>query len=277
MAKQVSRYQHLSDILDSRGKRMQELESESKEKDEYIIKTEREHAALYREREAAERQVTSLKAQLQDATSLFESTREARRHDQEDFDERCTSFKSHIADLNAKLNLLPSDQVELRKKSAELKLALKELKTLKDQKLEPAKQVATDKTKPAKSSPKGQTDLPKKVRWSFDPEEGSSQPFWDHSNDVRFPASAEVPSARIDTVPEDEEDTPLPLASDPLHRLERETYSSRTPGAAVARSMGGDANRRLDPADTRDGGLIANIPLPPSQSVPLTSNLSPEL
>ena len=201
MAKQVSRYQHLSDISDNRGKRIQELESESKEKDEYIIKTEREHAALYRDREAAERQVTSLKAQLQDATSLFESTREARRHDKEDFDERCTSFKNHIADLNAKLNLLPSDQVELRslvtdaneragiaeeeyrKKSAELKLALKELKTLKDQKLEPAKQVAADKARPARSPPKGQPDSSKKVRWGFDPEEDSSQPFWDHSNE----------------------------------------------------------------------------------------------
>ena len=201
MAKQVSLYQHLSGISDSRGKRIQELESESKEKDEYVVKTEREHAALYREREAAERQVTSLKAQLQDATSLFESTREARRHDQEDFDERCTSFKSHITDLNAKLNLLPSDQVELRslvtdanewagiaeeeyrKKSAELKLALKELKALKDQRPEPAKQIVADKAKPAKSSPKGQPDSSKKVRWSFDPEENSSQPFWDHSNE----------------------------------------------------------------------------------------------
>ncbi|KAF8676499.1 hypothetical protein AX14_004890 [Amanita brunnescens Koide BX004] len=201
MSKQVSRYQHLAGICDERGKRIQELESESKEKDEYIVKTEREHAALYREREAAERQVTSLKAQLQDATSLFESTREARRHDQEDFDERCTSFKNRIADLNAKLNLLPSDQIDLRtlvtdaneragiaeeeyrKKSAELKLALKELKTLKDQRPEPTKQPMTDKAKPAKPSPKGQSESSKKVRWSFDPEEGSSQPFWDHSNE----------------------------------------------------------------------------------------------
>ena len=94
---------------------------------------------------------------------------------------------------------------------------------------------------------------------------------------VRFPASAEVPSARIDVLPEDGEDTPLPLASDPLHRLERDTYGRRTPGAAVERSMGGDANRRLDPADTVDGKFIANIPPPPSQLVPLTSNLSPEL
>ena len=94
---------------------------------------------------------------------------------------------------------------------------------------------------------------------------------------VRFPTSAEVPVARIDAVPEDEEDTPLPLASDPLHRLERETYGSRTPGAAMERSMGGDANRRLDPADAVDGKFIANVSPPPSQPVPLTSNLSPEL
>ncbi|KAF8669589.1 hypothetical protein AX14_006022 [Amanita brunnescens Koide BX004] len=94
---------------------------------------------------------------------------------------------------------------------------------------------------------------------------------------VRFPASAEVPSARIDVVPEEEEDTPLPLASDPLHRLERDTYGSRTPGAPVERSMGGDANRRLDPADSKDGKYIANISPPTPQNVPLASNLSPEL
>ena len=94
---------------------------------------------------------------------------------------------------------------------------------------------------------------------------------------VRFPASAEVPSARIDEVYEDGEDTPLPLASDPLHRLERDTYGSRTPGAPVGRSMGGDANRRLDPADSKDGKYIANVSPPTPQNVPLASNLSPEL
>ena len=94
---------------------------------------------------------------------------------------------------------------------------------------------------------------------------------------VRFPASVEAPSARIDAVPEDDEDTPLPLASDPLHRLERETYSRCTPGAPVEQSMGGDANRRLDPADSKDGKLIANVSPPTPQPLPLTSNLSPEL
>ncbi|KAF8683039.1 hypothetical protein AX14_004363 [Amanita brunnescens Koide BX004] len=94
---------------------------------------------------------------------------------------------------------------------------------------------------------------------------------------VRFPSLVEIPVARIDAVPEDEEDTPLPLASDPLHKLERETYSKRTPGAPAGRSMGGDANRRLDPADSKDGKLIANIPLPTPPTVPLASNPSPEL
>ena len=94
---------------------------------------------------------------------------------------------------------------------------------------------------------------------------------------VRFPTSAEAPSTRIDVVPEDEEDTPLPLASDPLHRLERDTYGSRTPGAPVGRSMGGDANRRLDPADSKDGKLIANVSPPTPQPLPLASNISPEL
>ncbi|KAF8673876.1 hypothetical protein AX14_005300, partial [Amanita brunnescens Koide BX004] len=75
MSKQVSRYQHLSGIADERNKRIQELELEAKEKDEYVVKTEREHASIYRERETAKRQVTSLKQQLQDATSLFETAR----------------------------------------------------------------------------------------------------------------------------------------------------------------------------------------------------------
>ena len=149
MAKQVSRYQHLANIADQRVSRIQELEKETTEKDAYILTTEREHAEAYREREAAERVVTTLKQQLQDATSLFETTREARRHDQEDFDERTIAFKKHIADLNARLNLLPSGETELwslvtdaneragiaeeeyRKKSAELKLANKELASLK--------------------------------------------------------------------------------------------------------------------------------------------------
>ena len=94
---------------------------------------------------------------------------------------------------------------------------------------------------------------------------------------VCFPSSVEAPVARIDAVPEDEEDSPLPLASDPLHRLERETYSKRTPGAPVGRSMGGDANHRLDPADSKDGKYIANVSPPSPPNVPLASNLSPEL
>ena len=94
---------------------------------------------------------------------------------------------------------------------------------------------------------------------------------------VRFPPSAEVPVARIDAVPEDGEDTPLPLASDPLHRLEREVYGKRTPGAPAERTMGGDANRRLDPADSKDGKYIANVSPPTPPNVPLASNLSPEL
>ena len=145
MAKQVSRYQHLAGIADERILRIQELEKEALDKDAYILKTEREHAEIYREREAAEWLITSLKQQLQDATSLFETTREACRHDQEDFDKRTASFKKHISELNAKLNLLPAGEAELRslvadanewagiaeeeyrKKSAELKSANKEI------------------------------------------------------------------------------------------------------------------------------------------------------
>ena len=71
MAKQVSRYQALASIAESRVLRIQELERETAEKDTYILNTEREHAEIYRERETAERTVTTLKQQLQDATSLY--------------------------------------------------------------------------------------------------------------------------------------------------------------------------------------------------------------
>ncbi|KAF8691042.1 hypothetical protein AX14_002829 [Amanita brunnescens Koide BX004] len=203
MAKQVSRYQHLASIADQRVSRIQELEKETTEKDAYILTTEREHAEAYREREAAERMVTTLKQQLQDATSLFETTREARRHDQEDFDERTVAFKKHIADLNARLNLLPSGEMELRslvtdtneragiaeeeyrKKSAELKLANKELASLKAKLASATKHTTTEGCDAAQTPKKeqAQTQSSKKVRWSFEPSDDSSQPFWDHSNE----------------------------------------------------------------------------------------------
>ncbi|KAF8680621.1 hypothetical protein AX14_004523 [Amanita brunnescens Koide BX004] len=207
MAKQLSRYQHLTSIADEQISRIQQLEKETAEKDAYILNTEREHAEIYREREAAERSVAMLKQKLQDATSLFETTREARRHDQEDFDERTASFKKHIAELNAKLNLLPSGEAELRslvadaneragiaeeeyrKKSTELKLANKEISALKAQLSKPAvaeakhtKDESPIVAKPPKKEPtKAQSS--KKVRWSFEPADDSSQPFWDHSNE----------------------------------------------------------------------------------------------
>ncbi|KAF8703916.1 hypothetical protein AX14_014105 [Amanita brunnescens Koide BX004] len=213
MAKQVSQYQHLAGIADERISRIQELEKEASDKDAYILKTEREHAEIYREREAAERLVTSLKQQLQEATSLFETTHEACRHDQEDFDERTASFKKHISELNAKLNLLPTGEAELRslvtdaneragiaeeecrKKSAKLKLANKEISALKAKQPKPT---STNKAKagktPAKDQPQPsvsatnsgnapQANGSKKVRWGFEPSDDSSQPFWDHANE----------------------------------------------------------------------------------------------
>ena len=206
MAKQVSRYQHLASIADERISRIQELEKEALEKDAYILKTEREHAEIYREREAAERLTASLKQQLQDATSLFEATREARQHDQEDFNERTTSFKKHISELNAKLNLLPAGEAELRslvsdaneragiaeeeyrKKSAELKSANREISALKAKQAKSTKapdadNTSSDKAKAGRSPPKDQSQPSKKVRWSFEADDDSSQPFWDHSNE----------------------------------------------------------------------------------------------
>ena len=208
MAKQVSRYQHLATIADERNTQIQELEREAADKDAYVLKTEREHAEIYREREAAERLATSLKQELQNATSLFETTREARRHDQEDFDERTTSFKKHIAKLNAKLNLLPAGEAELRslvadaneragiaeeeyrKKSAELKLAHKEIASLKLKQAKPTKPTMTmTETGPVKTPMAPGVKLPlkqeKTVHWGFEPSDNAptSQPFWDHSNE----------------------------------------------------------------------------------------------
>ncbi|KAF8643274.1 hypothetical protein AX14_009582 [Amanita brunnescens Koide BX004] len=151
LAKQASRYQHLLSLADERHLRVQELEKETQEKDTYILKTEAEHAELYRERESAERLVSTLRQQLHDATLLFEETREARRHDQKDFEEQALSYKTRISELNARLSLLPSGEAELRslvgmaneragiaeeeyrKKSSELKEVQKELATLRAQ------------------------------------------------------------------------------------------------------------------------------------------------
>ncbi|KAF8660725.1 hypothetical protein AX14_007345 [Amanita brunnescens Koide BX004] len=222
MSKQLSCYQHLTIISDDRGKRIQELESEAREKDQYIVNTEQEHAALYRECEAAERQVTSLKAQLQDATTLFEGAREARRHDQEDFDERTVSFKQHIADLNAKLNLLPAGEAELRslvtdaneragiaeeeyrKKSAELKTALKEVSALKAQVASNSSQPTTAATASRpKRIPKPVADSTKAVHWSFEPTDDAplSQPFWDHSNEYSKYIASMV-AATVSAIPQ---------------------------------------------------------------------------
>ena len=132
------------------------------------------------------------------------------------------AFKKHIADLNAKLNLLPSGEVELRalvtdanewagiaeeeyrKKSAELKAALKEITTLKG-KIAQADQ-NKPKATPAAKHPHTETlaNVPstssKSVRWSFEPDGNSSQPFWDHSNEFsRYIAS--MVTATVTAIP----------------------------------------------------------------------------
>ncbi|KAF8677784.1 hypothetical protein AX14_004803 [Amanita brunnescens Koide BX004] len=231
MSKQISRYQHLLGIADDRSKRIQELELEAKEKDEYVVKTEQEHAAIYRERETAERQITTLKQQLQDATSLFETTREAQRHDQEDFNERSAAFKKHISDLNARLHLLPSGEVELRslvtdaneragiaeeeyrKKSTELKAALKEIESLKS-KLITGNKFSSTTNKPAPSS-KHAADSNKTVRWSFEPSSDmlNSQPFWDHSNEYSKYIASMV-AATVSAIPQISMQTAISSAID---------------------------------------------------------------
>ncbi|KAF8694319.1 hypothetical protein AX14_002087 [Amanita brunnescens Koide BX004] len=231
MSKQISRYQHLLGIADDRSKRIQELDLEAKEKDEYIVKTEQEHAAIYRERETAERQITALKQQLQDATSLFETAREAQRHDQEDFNERSTAFKKHISDLNARLHLLPSGEAELRslvtdaneragiaeeeyrKKSTELKAALKEIESLKS-KLTAGNKSSSATDKPAPSS-KPAAGPNKTVRWSFEPNDDTpnSQPFWDHSNEYSKYIASMV-AATVSAIPQISMQTAISSAID---------------------------------------------------------------
>ncbi|KAF8669592.1 hypothetical protein AX14_006004 [Amanita brunnescens Koide BX004] len=211
LAKQLARYEHILSLANDRQSRIHALEKEAEEKDTYILKTEAEHAALYRERETAERMVTTLRQQLHDATALFEAVREERRLEQIEFDEKAVSFKAHISDLNSRLNLLPAGESELRsmvamaneragiaeeeyrKKSAELKSAQKELAALK---ATPAKLATTTSDQRTAARPVGsgkdnsatggkieQSQSSKKVRWSFEPDNDSSQPFWDHTNE----------------------------------------------------------------------------------------------
>jgi hypothetical protein len=210
LAKQLARYQQLASVAEDRNARLRELEKDAEDKDAYILKTEREHAEIYREREAAERRVAALQQQLQDATTLFETAREERRHDQLDFEDRVAAFKTHISNLNAKLNMLPAGEAELRsiaalaneragiaeeeyrKKSAELKTVQKELAALKALRVDTDRQAKPNPPADGKSNaskPKvddvksthGQSA--KKVRWSFEPSDDSSQPFWDHTNE----------------------------------------------------------------------------------------------
>ena len=298
MSKQVSRYQHLANISDDRGKRIQELEAESKEKDSYIVKTELEHAALYREREAAERQVTSLKAQLQEATSLFEGAREARRHDQEDFDERTTAFKNHIADLNTRLNLLPSGEAELRslvtdaneragiaeeeyrKKSAELKSTLKELAELKAKQAKPQKAVPTTSPAPSAKSGKGVPSSSKTVRWSFEPNDDTpaSQPFWDHSNEYSKYIASMV-AATVTALPNIPMQTAIATAIDTVRAAGPSVLSasgSKTPTPSKAPASSAAApriqtvpprSRAPSPSPAKPTKPATTVPPPPATSV----------
>ncbi|KAF8700884.1 hypothetical protein AX14_000636 [Amanita brunnescens Koide BX004] len=255
MAKQVSRYQHLFSLAEERQSRLQTLEKEAEDKDAYILKTEAEHAELYRERENAERLAASLKQQLHDATNLFETTREARRHDQEDHDEKASALKARISELNSRLNLLPSGEAELRamvgmaneragiaeeeyrKKSTDLKEAQREILALK------AKLTDLEGKQPtpvkATSSRKEQAPSPpsKKVRWSFDPPDESSQPFWDHSNEYsRYIAN--MVAATVTALPNIPMQTAISTAIETVRAagpaiLSQSTTATKSPPAPV--------------------------------------------
>ena len=284
MAKQVSRYQHLANIADERASRIQGLEKEMAEKDAYILNTECEHAEIYREREAAERLVTTLKQQLQDATSLFETTREARRHDQEDFDERTVTFKKHIADLNARLNLLPSSEMELRslvtdaneragiaeeeyrKKSAELKLANKELVSLKAKMASTTKRDTAEGPSTVKTPKKEQqAQSSKKVRWSFEPSDESSQPFWDHSNEYsRY--IADMVAATVTALPNIPMQTAISTAIETV-RAAGPTILSQSP-AAAKNAQATDNKRSSSPNLAGSVATPAQRSRAPSPSMP---------
>ena len=264
MAKQVSRYQHLFTIAEERQARLQTLEKEAEEKDAYILKTEAEHAEIYRERESAERLVNSLKQQLHDTTTLFETTREARRHDEEDFNEKISAFKAHISELNSRLNLLPPGEAELRslvgmaneragiaeeeyrKKSADLKEAHKEISALKakltiseDKQTTGAKTVSSKKEQtPAQSS--------KKVRWSFEPADDSSQPFWDHANEYsRYIAN--MVAATVSALPNIPMQTAISTAIETVRTAGPTILSQPTPKPETNTKTGSASKRSSSP------------------------------
>ena len=287
MAKQVSRYQHLFSLAEERQSRLQALEKEAEDKDAYILKTEAEHAELYRDRESTERLAASLKQQLHDATNLFETTREARRHDQEDHDEKTSALKARISELNSRLNLLPSGEAELRamvgmaneragiaeeeyrKKSTDLKEAQKEISTLKAKLTDlESKQSTAAK---AMGSKKEQAPAPssKKVRWSFEPADESSQPFWDHSNEyLRYIAN--MVAATVTALPNIPMQTAISTAIETVRAAGPAILSQSA--TATKNPLAPNAKRPSSPSPT------ATSPSPPTAAPPRRSHApSPSL
>ena len=308
MAKQVSRYQHLASIAEERSSRLRELEKEAEDKDAYILKTEREHAEVYRERETAERMVTTLRQQLQDATLLFKTAREARRHDQEDFDEHTAAFKKHISELNAKLNLLPSGEAELRslvalaneragiaeeeyrKQSAELKLAHKELATLKAKqgdKVKPKDNISGDSTKSAQDTGPKKTN--KTVRWGFEPSDDipTSQPFWDHTNEYSKYIASMV-AATVTAIPSIPMQTAISTAIETVRAagpsiLSQSPKPSTIPKTTASKPVSGPAKTSAalplqphpsSPTAAASSKGSKNAPIPVSSTSPATATFA---
>ena len=307
LAKQASRYQQLAALAEERESRARALEKESEEKDAYILKTEREHAEIYREREAAERTIASLKQQLQDATSLFETACAERRHDQQDFDERVVAFKAHISELNAKLNMLPAGEAELRslttlaneragiaeeeyrKKSAQLKLAQKELVALKANlaadepktgDLESKQSPATKVTNSKKERPP--TPPSKKVRWGFEPTDDAplSQPFWDHSNEYSKYIASMV-AATVTAIPNIPMQTAIATAIDTvraagpsvLGQSEPKNQSSKSTAATTKHGASTTAAQSLAKSPAAPS-ITSRAPVPPSRSLAASPSLA---
>ncbi|KAF8692725.1 hypothetical protein AX14_002424 [Amanita brunnescens Koide BX004] len=277
MAKQVSRYQHLFSLAEEHQLRLHDLEKEAKDKDAYILKTEAEHAEIYRERESTERLVNSLKQQLHDASTLLDTTREAWRHDEEDFNEKVSAFKAHISELNSRLNLLPPGEAELRllvgmanecagiaeeeyrKKSTDLKEAHKEISALK------AKLATLENKQPtvakATSSKKEQVQAQssKKVHWSFEPSDSASQPFWDHSNEYsRYIAN--MVAATVSALPNIPMQTAISTAIETVRAAGPAILSQPTPKPETDATTKSNPKRSSSPASSIPASVPPSAP-----------------
>ncbi|KAF8701772.1 hypothetical protein AX14_000277 [Amanita brunnescens Koide BX004] len=129
---------------------------------------------------------------------------------------------------------------EYRKKSADLKVAQKEITTLKtklaalEHKLPDAKTPDTkgNASKPTVDGTKTtQAQSAKKVRWGFEPSDDSSQPFWDHTNEYsRYIAN--MVAATVSALPNIPMQTAISSAIETVRAAGPAILSQSTPKSA---------------------------------------------